>query len=105
MTDDGPMTTDHINRISVIRHPSAVHRQFPARNGFLRPLVFPSTFDSRRETDMSRVSLIAIAGILLFLWIVGWMMKIAGQVIHGLAVLALLFFVASFFLQSRTPQA
>ena len=44
---------------------------------------------------MTSVSLIAIAGILLFLWLV----------IHGLAALALLFIIASRFLQSRTPQA
>lgn len=50
---------------------------------------------------MARISLWTIAGILIALWILGWMLKIAGQVIHGLAVLAVLFFAASLFLRTR----
>ena len=54
---------------------------------------------------MARLSLWTIAGILFVLWILGWMLKLAGQVIHGLAVLAVLFFAASLLLRSRNPQA
>ncbi len=50
---------------------------------------------------MPKFTLLTVAGILLVLWILGWMLKLAGQIIHGLGVLALIFFAVSFFLRGR----
>ena len=54
---------------------------------------------------MPKLTLFTVAGILLALWLVGWMLKIAGQVIHGLGLLALVFFVVSFFLRGRETRS
>ena len=51
---------------------------------------------------MPRFNLWTIAGILLMIcWVLGWMLKIAGQIMHGIAILALVFFAVSFFLRGR----
>ena len=48
---------------------------------------------------MPKLTLWALAGILLMLWLLGWMLRIAGQIIHGLAIVAVVLFAAGFLLR------